>query len=442
MAKHGLRGPDGRRRGIAGVLVALMVGTAAFSGISSRPAAAAMSLSPAVTPPANEARAPWENPDWQAAVHTLDSCLAQPEMACAIEAALLVTARQDLAIDRVDNLLALARSFIALGDEDRARRILQAAERTAAQIGIAIGTERKLAEIAPLYGLIGDVQTAERLLDQVRDANRRATAMVALAENLARAGQAEAALATAERITRPWLALEALDRVIRALAARDGGVSDALIARFAQRIERMPRYLLRDLARAHLALLLARKGERERAAAIVATLDRQLTGMGPADDELRLAAALTLVDLALGDEAARDRHLRIILRRTSGLGLDEDRRRALAEAAAALAHAGRLEEARDLLTTALDADYRLLLAVAEALIDAEAPAALLAAAGERVRVTAAAQSLRAERDRGRLVATRLFVAARRKEPALLTVRGIEDAGLRARGLALIVPLLA
>ncbi len=430
-------GEDSNMRMIACALIVITLGL--FPPASAK---AALAVSSATPPPAKETQAPWENPDWQMAVGKLDSCLARPTIACAIEAALLVTAHQDLAIDRVDNLLALARSFIALGEPDRARRLLQAAERAAAQIGIAIGTEGKLAEIAPLYGLIGDGKNAERLLEQVQDANRRATAMVALAENLARAGQGQAALAVAERITKPWLALDALDRVIRVLAQRDGGVSDALIKRFSQRIDRLPRYLLRDLARAHLALLLAHKGERESAAAIVAALDRRLTGMAPAADELRLAAALVMTDRVLDDELLLTRHLRIILRRASDLGIDEDRRRALAEAAAALAHAGRLRDARDLLANAMDADYRLLLAVAEALITADAPADLLAAAGEQVRAAAAAQSLRAERDRGRLVATRLFVAAHRKAPALQTVRRIEDAGLRAQGLAMLVPIMA
>ncbi len=423
-------------------LIASALVLIAFCLFPMAPAEAAFSASSAIQRPAKETLAPWENPDWQAAVRKLDSCLASPTMACAVEAALLVTAREDLAIDQVDNLLALARSFIALGEPDRAHRLLQAAERTAARIGIAIGTQRKLAEIAPLYGLIGDGKTAERLVARVTDEHGRAAALVALAESLARAGKAEAALAVAERITRPWLALDALDRVIRSLAQRDGGVPDALIARFSRRIDRLPRYLLRDLARAHLALLLARKGEREQAAAIGAALDRQLTGMAPAAAELRLAAALAMTDLELSDEAALARHLRIIMRRASGLGLDEDRRRALAEAAATLGRAGRLRDARDLLATAMNADYRLLLAVAEALIEADAPADLLAAAGEQVRAAAAAQSLRAERDRGRLVTTRLFVAARRKEPALRTVRRIEDAGLRARGLAILLPLMA
>ena len=339
-------------------------------------------------------------------------------------------------------LLALARSFIALGEPDRAHRLLQAAERTAARIGIAIGTERKLAEIAPLYGLIGDREAAERLLARVTAEHGRAAALVALAENLAHAGQAEAGLAVAERITKPWLALDALDRVIQARAPQDGGVSEALLARFSRRIDRLPRYLLRDLARAHLALLLARKGERDRAAAIVTALDRQLTGMTPAADELRLAAALAMTDLALGDKTFLARHLRIILRRARDLGLDEDRRRALAEAAAALAHAGRLDDARNLVALAMKADYRLLLAVAEALVAIDAPADLLDATAEQVRSAAAAQSLRAERDRGRLVATRLLVAAHHKQAALETIRRIEDAGLRARGLAMLLPLLA
>ncbi|RMF75336.1 MAG: hypothetical protein D6740_01080 [Alphaproteobacteria bacterium] len=404
-------------------------------------ARAAIAVSSPMQPPHKETLEPWESPEWQAAVRKLDSCLAHPARSCALEAALLVTARQDLAIDRVDNLLALARSFIAMGDRDRARQLLQVAERTAAQIGIAIGTERKLAEIIPLYGLIADTENAERLLARLTDENRRAAAMARLAENLARAGKAEAALALVERITRPWLALDALDRVIRVLAQRDGGVPDALIDRFSQQIDRLPRYLLRDLARAHLALLLARKGERERAAAIAAELDRQLTGMGPAADELRLAAALTAVDLALKDETARNRHLQIILRRAPGLGPDEDRRRALAEAAVALALAGRMNAARDLLMEGVSDDYRLLLAVAQALLDADAPADLLATIGEHVVSAALTQSLRAERDRGRLVAIRLFVAAHRREPALETVRRIEDAGLRARGLAMLVPLL-
>ncbi len=441
MAKHGLMGARDRWRGTAGLLIVLALGSATFCVIPFRPAGATISVLPAITPPPNEARAPWENPDWQDAVRKLDSCLAQPAGSCALEAALLVTARQDLAIDRVDNLLALARSFIAMGDRDRAHQLLQVAERTAARIGIAIGTERKLAEIIPLYGLIADTENAERLLARLTDENRRAAAMARLAENLTRAGRAEVALAMVERITRPWLALDALDRVVRILARRNGGVSGTLINRFSRQIDRLPRYLLRDLARAHLALLLARKGERERAAAIVADLDRQLTGMGPAADELRLAAALAMVDLVLNDEAARNRHLQIILRRASGLGLDEDRRRALAEAATTLTLAGRADAAANLLTTAIADDYRLLLSVARALGDADAPAELLLATSRLVDSTTAIQSLRAERDRGRLVAIRLFVAAHRREPALTTVRRIEDAGLRARGLAMLVPLL-
>ncbi|GIX16774.1 MAG: hypothetical protein KatS3mg119_0960 [Rhodothalassiaceae bacterium] len=384
---------------------------------------------------------PWEHPEWRQAVASLDACLAVPTRGCALASALLVTARQDLAIDRVDNLIALARSFLALGENARARQVLRLAEQAAEGIGIAIGTERKLAEIAPLYGLAGDPARAEELLARIGDATTRAAAMVALAENLARAGQVEAAVALTERIDKPWLALDALDRVIRAAAARDGEVPADLLARLERRIDGLPRYILSDLARAHLALLLARRGEVERARAMWQALDARLTGLGPAAEEVRLAAALLPVDRALGETQAGAHHLAIIARRVEHLGIDDDRRHALAEAATALALAGRDAEARAVLALAGD-DYRLLLDLAGALLEAGAPPELLAAAADRVLDAAAAQELRAERDRGRLVAVRLLVAAGRRDAAIAAVRAVEDPGLKARALAMLAPLLS
>ncbi|RMF12784.1 MAG: hypothetical protein D6757_09185 [Alphaproteobacteria bacterium] len=369
------------------------------------------------------------------------SCLSRPSRVCALSSALRAVAAQDLAFDRVETLIALARAFHALGDDTRAASTASLAVRAARAIGISIGTERKLAEIAPIEAAIGRMQKARALLSEISDPALRAATMARIARARARAGDFEGALKLLDEVNEPWLALGALADIAEWAAAEDDQSSVRLVQMLKSRVDRAPRHLLKWLAMARLGALEAKAGEVEKARALRDELAEHVApGLGYAGEEVRVWAAIALLDLALDDRAAYDRHVARMLARVRSVTIDQDPTTALAEAMTALAAGGRSDEA--LALAGRFRDLRGISELAESLLGHPFARPLWGALAMRIVDRLKDETSSAEQDRARLVAIRLMIASGRVREAIALARGLHDDDAGARALAMLAPHLS
>ncbi len=371
----------------------------------------------------------------------LEACLARPRRACALTSALRAVAAQDLAFDRVDTLIALARGFHELGDDARAASAASLAVGAARAIGISIGTERKLREIAPLLATIGRLADARSLIAEISDPAVRAAGMAEIARALARTGDYDGALELLDEVGESWLALAALADIAEWAAVDGDGASAARLARsLEKRVAQAPRHLLKWLAMARLAVLRAKAGDTEKARAVRDELaERVAPGLGYAGAQVRAWAAIALLDLALGDSAAYDLHVARMQRRVRSVTIDQDPTTAIAEAMAALAAGGRTDAA--LALAGRFRDSRSMSELALVLLDHPLARSLWTPLAERLTARLKDEESPAEQDRARLVVIRLMIAAGRVDRAVSLARGLHDDDARARALAMLAPHL-
>ncbi|UTW56392.1 hypothetical protein [Kordiimonas sp. SCSIO 12610] len=102
------------------------------------------------------------------------ACLEALSRDCAISSAMQTVIAEELGLERAKVLVGVARSLIALGDNDRAIQTLKLALEEARSVRLTLITQEKIKEIAPLLAKAGDLDEALKLsaelqIDSVRD---------------------------------------------------------------------------------------------------------------------------------------------------------------------------------------------------------------------------------------------------------------------------------
>ncbi|RMD86498.1 MAG: hypothetical protein D6807_09590 [Alphaproteobacteria bacterium] len=360
------------------------------------------------------------------------NCLAEPSRNCALAAALMVTADEELAITRVDNLAAVADALAHLGDIERARATVDLAIQAARDIGLSVATEQKLGEIVGILAEVGEAPRAIEIAEGLTDRFRRANALGAIALAQARSGDVSGAQATLDRIGIPLLALKyAVD--MSEEIAESGQIDGPTAAALERRLGTVDHRLLRALGYTRLAVLKARQGDVEGA--------RRLRDIAAAErdyildnaERARYFAGLARAALALGEtDAYAD-----AVARARGLALrvnaDFDQTIAISDVVAALAAGGRIDEAVALAgrVTDLRAQSRLVTRLAAR----RAAAAAVVPLARHVLDSINEDQSRFERDRARLAVARALAGVGAVPQAVEVIAAMENDDAQAQALA-------
>ena len=383
-------------------------------------------LTPIVGVPARAAN------DLPRTAEVITNCLANPSRDCALAAALMVTADEELAITRVDDLIAVAETLAHIGDRARARATVELAIQAAHDIGLTIATEQKLVEIVGTMAEVGETARAIEIAEGLGDRFRRANALGAIALAQARTGDVAGAQETLDRIAVPLLALRYAVEMTEEIA-ENGEVDDAAAAALEARLSHVDHRLLRTLGYTRLAVLKARQGEHDAARRLRDAAAAERDYILDTADRARLFAGLARVALALGEtDAYAD-----AVSRARGLAMrvnaDYDQTIAIADVVAALAAGGRIGEAVDLADRITDLRSRTRL-VASLSRRRDAAAAVVPLAQRVLEATAAADS-RFERDRARLAVAKALAAVGAVAQAVEVITRIENDDAQAQALA-------
>ncbi len=391
-----------------------------------RPVLLLAGLVPAIAAPVRAAS------DLPRTADVIANCLSNPSRDCALAAALMVTADEELAITQVDDLIAVAETFARLGDPDRARATIDLAVEAAHNIGLTIATEQKLSEIVGTMAEIGETARAIAIAEGLGDRFRRANALGAIALARARTGDVAGAQETLGRIKVPLLALKYAVEMTEEIAEK-GQVDDAAAAALEARLAQVDHRLLRALGYTRLAVLKARQGDIDAARRLRDTAAAERDYILDTADRARLFAGLARAALALGEaDAYADAvsHARGLAMRVNA---DYDQTVAIADVVAALAAGGRVEEAVDLAEriTDLRARTRLISDLSRRRDAAQAVVPL----AQQVLAAAAAAESRFERDRARLAVAKALAAVGAVPRAVEVIAGIENDDAQAQALA-------
>lgn len=368
----------------------------------------------------------------------IDNCLDNPTPVCALGAALSVTAEEQLSIIRVDALLAIAETFAELSQIERGIRTAEMAREAAEDIGISIGIDKKLAELAPIWAKLGEdaraLETAQSLSDRYLAAN--ALGSIAVAQ--ARLGRVEAAQQTIERLSVPLLALRYAVDVTDVIARNDAGLA-AASELLEGRLKGVDHGLLRGLGYARLALLHARSGNLEKARALYTQAADIVAYLTIGAQRAQLLASLAQVDLALGDREKYDSDVSRAATLAGRVRGDFDQMQALSEVTAALAAGGETDRAVELATSVKT--LRGQTALLKRLAHAPGTQETVRALADHILAGLDAEEARSERDRARLaVATALSrIGAVDRMPQIIA--GMEQRDTKARGLAVLARVL-
>lgn len=367
----------------------------------------------------------------------VENCLQSPSRACALGSALMVTAEEELAITRVDSLIEIADSFARLGDVDRARATLELARQAADDIGISIGTEQKLADIAPIDAAIGyterAIATAEGLSDPILRVNALGNAALALARH-GKAAEAERLL---DRIDIPLVAMRYAVDLAEALAESGETIGD--LAGLERRLGAVDNRLLKALGQSRLAVLEARAGRVEEAQRLYAEVEDALPYIGMPEERARLFAGLASVRLALGDRPGYEDYAGRAANLAKGIRSDLDRMAALADVITALSAGGHVDQAVALARNVTD--LRDLNALVERLSRRKLSAGAVLPLASHIETTLARSESRFERDRSRLALARALAASGSIGPAVAVIGAIESDDQQAQALAFLAPAL-
>ncbi|MFQ5346823.1 MAG: hypothetical protein ACE5ED_03130 [Rhodothalassiaceae bacterium] len=360
------------------------------------------------------------------------TCLAEPSRNCALAAALMVTADEELAITRADNLAAISEALAHLGDIDRARATADLAVQAARDIGLSVATEQKLGDIVGILAEVGEAARAIEIAEGLSDRFRRANALGAIALAQARSGDLSGTQATLDRIAIPLLALKfAVD--MSEEIAENGQIDGATAAALERRLGTVDHRLLRALGYTRLAVLKAREGDVEDARRLrdIAAAERDFILDNA--ERARYFAGLARAALALGErEAYAD-----AVARARGLALrvnaDFDQTIAISDVVAALAAGGRVDAAVELAqrVTDLRAQSRLVTRLA----GRRAAAAVVVPLARHVLDAANQHESRFERDRARLAVARALAAVGAVPQAVEVIAAMENDDAQAQALA-------
>lgn len=371
------------------------------------------------------------------AANAVADCLSQPSRACALASALRVTAEEELAISRVDSLIAIADSFARLGELERARTAVALAKQAAEDIGISIGTEQKLAEIVPVLATIGDIDEAIAMADGLADKLRTANALGAAALARARAGDAPGTARLLDRIDNPTVAMRFAVATAEALAGN--GMRDSDLERLRSRLANYDNPVMRALGEARLAVIEADAGRLDEADRLARSVRDALDTVGMPDGRARIYAALAMIDLARGDRAAFEDDATRAVTLAKGVHSDLDRVAALSDVISSLSAGGRIEEAVAL-ASGID-DLRDLGALLARLSEHRASAEAILPLAAHIESVVGASDSRFERDRGRLALARALAASGEIAPAIEVIGRIENDDQQAQALATLAPAL-
>jgi len=368
-------------------------------------------------------------------------CLDNPSRQCALAAALMITAEEELAIERVDTLIALAETFARLGQEQRARTTAKMAREAAQDIGISAGTQQKLAELAPVLGVIGETDEAIATAEALRDRYDIANALGRIALTLAARGEFDAVQTTLERIREPLLALKYAVEATESIVA-NGATADeiAAAARLLEtRIEGVDDTFLQALGYARLAAMRARLGNAEEARRLAGIAEEMGASINTATRMSRLQASLALVDLALGERQSYDNRVARAGDLAARVYSDYDRASAYGDVIPALAAGDHVERSLEL-AGRVDS-IRTLTALLERLSRDSGQMRAVEAIADLVLERATAEDSRFERDRARLIASQALVRIGAAQQAARAIKAIERDDMQAHGLAVLARAL-
>jgi len=368
----------------------------------------------------------------------IGNCLESPTPICALGAALNATAEERLSIIRVDALLAIAGTFAELGQIERGVRTAEMARTAAEDIGISIGTAKKLAELAPVWAKLGEdaraIETAQSLSDRYLTAN----ALGSIATVQARQGRIEAAQQTTEQIAVPLLALKYAIEVTEAIARNGADLAEA--GRLLEnRLDGVDHTLLRGLGHTRLALLHARAGNTEKARSLYTQTADLVPYLTIGAQRAQLLAGLAQVDLALGDKESYESDIARAATIAGRVKGDFDQMQALSEVVAALAAGGKTDRAVELARSV--GTLRGQTALLERLSEAEGTDETVRALANHILASLDEEDARSERDRARLAVAGALSRIGAVEQATEVIAGMEQRDTKARGLAVLARAL-
>ncbi|MBB4210016.1 hypothetical protein [Rhodothalassium salexigens] len=418
-----------------------MVGSAAAMTAAGIPAAGAAE---AATEDRRDPRAVMRERTRQS-MAALRQCLDRPSQACALRAALMVTAAETLSIDRSKVLLSVADTLHAVGDQARAERTVSVAKSEARDIGIGFAVDTRLVDVAEIEAKIGAAEAAADTAAAIEDQVLRARAFGRIAVALVEAGRADRAAAMLDRIEVGAVAQEYALQVAEILTAAEAGGAGARAAldTAARLVDAAPMSRFRLAGRIRLAAARARFGEAEAARALAAEVEQDLGRSMPSHARARLLADLAVLDLALDDRAAHETHMTAARRALDKVRSDYERDYALSDVAIAAARGGAYDAALDLAEQIDSVDVRTRFARRLARLDRSAAArrALATYADRTARDHLDKLDQPYTRDEARFALVMALVEAGSAQPAVSVVETMEDDDARARGLAFVARLL-
>jgi len=365
-------------------------------------------------------------------------CLDSPTRRCALASALSVIAEERLAIVRVDALLAVAETFAALGQTERAQTTAEMARTAAEDIGISFGIKRKLAELAPIWAMLGRDDRAVELAEGLSDRYLTANTLGRIAVTQARAGRVEAAQSTLGEISVPLLGLKYALEVTGAIARSDAPLEEAS-ALLEARLDTVEDKMFRGLGLAQLAALHARAGQAEKAV----NLREQARDLVPyltiTAQRARLLAGLAQIDLALGDRESYDSHVARAATLAGRVKGDFDQLQSLSEVVAALAAGGETASAMELARSVptLRGRSALVMRLAD---EPDTEKAVDRLAGH-ILDSLGEEDARSERDRARLAVATALTRIGDVDRATRIIAAMEQRDTKARGLAVLARAL-
>ncbi|WP_201240467.1 hypothetical protein [Rhodothalassium salexigens] len=420
-----------------------MVGSAAAMTAAGIPAAGAAE---AATEDRRDPRAVMRERTRQG-MAALRQCLDRPSQACALRAALMVTAAETLSIDRSKVLLSVADTLHAVGDQARAERTVSVAKSEARDIGIGFAVDTRLVDVAEIEAKIGAAEAAADTAAAIDDQVLRARAFGRIAVALVEAGRADGAAAMLDRIEVGAVAQEYALQVAEILTAAEAGGdrngAGAALDTAARLVDAAPLSRFRTAGRIRLAAARARFGEAEAARALGAKVEQDLGRSMPSHARARLLAELAVLDLALDDQAAHETHMTAARRALDKVRSDYERDYALSDMAVAAARGGDHDAALDLAGRIGSVDVRTRFARRLARLDRSAAArrALATYADRTARDHLDKLDQPYTRDEARFALVMALVEAGSAQPAVAVVETMEDDDARARGLAFVARLL-
>ena len=416
------------------------------------PVQAAASQSGAGAAPAAVDQADREAPDPRAqrrarvrqSLEALKACLDEPSQDCALRSALLVTAAEDLSIDRSKILLSVADSLHAIGDQQRAERTLGAAKREAQEIGIGFATDTRFVDVAEIQAKFGEMEAARITASAIGDEILRARAFGRAALALANKGRGADAAEMLGMISVESVAQEYALQVAEIFSARAANAeAEKALETAAVLLEQAPTSRFKRAGEIRLAAARARLGQETEARDLrdrmVQDLGRPMTNHARA----RLYAEVAALDLALDDAAAYTDHLgeaRTVLGRVKNA---YERDYAVADVAIATARGGNYDAAIELAEQIENVDVRTAFAQRLARLDSSAEARRVLSTFAHQTSNGGLDSLDQPftRDEARFALVTALVDAGSAAPAVDIVDTMEDDDAQARGLAYVARLL-